>query len=331
MLQTTSSVPGSLSSTGPIEKQRAPRSRSKKVFLTLHKLFLRFGLIVLPKHYYVPVRSIRELERTRDKWNRPSAMTAVHADIDDQLAWLQSVIAPHRAEYASNTHYRAAMQGQFGPGFGHVEAQALHGYLRSARPPRIIEIGSGVSTYCMLQAIEANRAEAGVGSALTCIEPFPSPFLRQAAVELVQAPVQQVDPGLFDSQRAGDFLFVDSTHTVAVGSDVVFIVLEVLPRLAPGVVVHFHDIYLPYHFPRTADRTFFHWLETPMVQAFLAKTESRVLCSLSMLHYAEPERLRATFPGYRPQRNDGGLQDASYELFQVHEDHFPSSTYIEIR
>jgi hypothetical protein len=109
------------------------------------------------------------------------------------------------------------------------------------------------------------------------------------------------------------------------GSEVVRIVLEVLPRLKPGTFVHFHDMYLPYAYQRgiLRDELFFS-AESPFLQAFLVQNERwRITASLSMLHYACPDELRALLPQYRPAANDQGLA--------VNADpsgHFPTAVYL---
>jgi len=90
-----------------------------------------------------------------------------------------------------------------------------------------------------------------------------------AALEPVKA--QDIAPEVFASLGDGDVLFVDTTHTVKLDSDVNRIVLDVLPTLSPGVLVHVHDIFLPYEYPREwPEVSGFHWAEQYLLQAFLA-------------------------------------------------------------
>ena len=213
-----------------------------------------------------------------------------------------------------------------GPGYGPMEAQALHGLLRSLQPSRVVEVGSGVSTWCMVDATKRNERP----SAITCIEPHPRPWLREAPVTLVDAPVQECPFTLFEQLGADDFLFIDCSHCVTTGSDVVFLVLEVLPRLQPGVVVHFHDIYLPYDYPRDADKNFFQWQETALLHAFLIESSRiEILFCMSHLYYDRPDVLREVFPGYEPEPSDDGIAQGS--VFGERRGHFPSSIYLRRR
>jgi hypothetical protein len=120
-------------------------------------------------------------------------------------------------------------------------------------------------------------------------------------------------------------LFIDSSHIVRAGGDVNHVILEVLPRLAPGVLVHFHDIYLPYDYQRDLLQTFLHNNETSLLRAFLIfNARFRILFSLSMLHYDCPAGLREVFPEYRRQSDRNGLRDEHFDP----QEHFPSSTWL---
>lgn len=303
------------------------RTTTKQAMLQVHEAGSRLGVFVLPKHYYVPLPDLRELRRTREKWARRSEMRGVRVDLDEQLRTLDQLVRPFGPEYRDNTAYNSAVAGHFGPGFGAIEAQALHGFLRGTKPRRIIEVGSGVSTFCMEEAIGRNASE-GSPASLTCIEPYPSAWLRQASVSLVQQRVEDVALDLFGTLEAGDFLFVDSTHALKVGGDVLQIILEVLPRLQPGVHVHFHDIYFPFDYQRDADRSIFQWLETAMLHAYLVGNQNiDILFCLSQLHYDRPDALRAVFPSYRPEAGADGLKPEAEPTGT----HFPSSLYLRTR
>ncbi len=307
------------------------RSHVKRVFLKIHKLALRLGLIILPNHYYAGIPDLNELKATLELWARKSGMVGVNCDIEGQVTRLKQICAPFELEYRSNSTYLEACRSGSGPGFGYIEAQALHAVVRHFKPTRVVEVDSGVSTRCILAAAKLNRAETGRECHLMCIEPFPRAWLRTAPVELIAKPVQAVPFHFFSELlEPGSLLFIDSSHTVRTGGDVNHLVLEVLPRLEPGVVVHFHDIYLPYDYPRDALATLSQAQETALLHAFLIGNRSvRILFSLGWLHYERRDVLCEVFPEYRPQRDWAGLQDESYPPFGDINEHFPSSTYLE--
>jgi hypothetical protein len=303
----------------------------KKLLLAVHKAGLRAGVVLIPNHYYADVPDLHALRRTTDLWARKSALIGIDVDLDGQVRRLHEVCQRFEPEFRDNRVYREACAADGGPGFGYIEAQALHAVVRHFKPKTILEVGSGVSTRCSLFASDMNAREGAAESEIICIEPHPRPWLRQASIKLIERPVQQVGLEVFEQLEAGSLLFIDSTHTVKTGSDVNYLVLEVLPRLKPGVIVHFHDIYLPYDYPREALDSFFQPQETALLHAFLIGNRNvRLLFSLSQLHYARREELAKVFPEYRPQRERDGIRDRSYPVFGNIEDHFPASTYLEI-
>ena len=119
--------------------------------------------------------------------------------------------------------------------------------------------------------------------------------------------VELLDPQFFDRLERNDVLFIDSSHTVRIGGDVNFLILDVLPRLAPGVLVHFHDIGMPYEYPKTyATNPSFRmlWTEAYLLQAFLACNDSHdVLLAMAYLMVERSAEFRAAFPAYDPARH----------------------------
>lgn len=305
----------------------------KRAVLNIHKLGLRLGVQILPSHYYSPAPNILELERTVDIWAKKSELPGISVSLDDQAINLRAVCTPYKNEYFGNKVYREAVSKNFGPGYGYIEAQTLHSFIRYYKPKRIIEVGGGVSTYCMIAASEMNRKETGQSSKIISIEPQPSGKLRALSqIELIPNHVQTVPLEAFAELEEGDLLFVDSSHTVKPGGDVNYLILEVLPRLQKGVIVHFHDILLPYDYPRDALQTFLHGTETSLLRAFLIfNHRASILFCLSHLHYERKEVLREVFPEYNPQEDVNGLQPAKYRPFDPIPEHFPSSIYIRIR
>jgi len=152
-----------------------------------------------------------------------------------------------------------------------MDSRALFAMLRELRPARMIEVGSGFSS---LLTADVNRRHLDGGLDFRCVEPFPRPFLRQGVpgiTEVMVTKVQQL-PGPWFAERLGpgDVLFIDSSHVVKTGSDAAHLYLQVLPLLAPGVVVHVHDVFLPHDYPRPwvlEDAR--SWSEQYLVQAML--------------------------------------------------------------
>jgi predicted O-methyltransferase YrrM len=309
------------------------RQVAKEQLFTIHRLGTRLGVHILPVHYYSPLPSLLELEQTRDVWAKRSALPGLGFDLDQQVKNLETICLPYQAEYLGNHAYTYATTNGFGQGYGYIEAQALHAVLRHYKPKRVLEIGSGVSTWCILHALGLNEQEGAGDFHVTSVEPYPSDKLKSLdRIELIAKPVQRVSfDEAFAQLGANDLLFIDSSHAVKPGSDVNYLILEVLPRLAPGVIVHFHDIYLPYDYPRFVLKSFFHWMETSLLRAFLVNnSKAEVIFCESLLHYDRPDVLKKVFPEYIRQPDTDGLGPKKPFQF-ASADHFPSSLYLRIK
>ena len=284
----------------------------------------RFGINITPRHFYSEVPDIREMRRTSG-WRRPYALGAIRgAVLDDQLAFVRDCCERYREELHRHQVHEDACARNGEPGYGPIEAEFLYCFVRRHRPDRVIQVGAGVSTAVILAAAD----DEGYAPNLTCIDPFPTRFLKGLAdegrVALISTRAQDVEPAEMTSVGAGDLLFVDSTHTIRPGSDVCRIILEVLPRLGAGAWVHFHDIYLPYDYsPELLTTDLFFSRETVLLQAFLTNNmRFTVRAALSLLHHGRPEALREILPGYSPAPFEDGLR--------VGEGHFPSALWMSV-
>lgn len=289
----------------------------RKAFL----LFERLGIHITPVHFYSGLPHIQYLKNHPEHWMARSELPGIDMDVEKQTQNLTRICLPFQQEYRGLSIYRDAVHRHGGPGYGQIESQALHGFVRYFKPRRLIEVGSGLSTHCMVYALSLNQTPCD----LTCIDPYPNDALKRLdAITLIQKPVQEVPSEFFRSLAANDLLFIDSSHVVQVGSDVNYLILEVLPRLAPGVVVTFHDICLPYDYTRDFLDTILFPLETSLLRAFLIDNPRvEIIACLSQLHYDKPDEMQAIFPDYRPQRDQEGLAAGQREGL-----HFPSSLWL---
>jgi hypothetical protein len=177
------------------------------------------------------------------------------------------------------------------------------------RPRRIIEIGSGFSSACMLDALDAGGIEE---CRLHCIDPHPERLLGtlrgadRQRVTIDQQPVQAVSRELFRTLQANDILFIDSTHVLKTGSDVACELFEILPVLEKNVLVHFHDIQYPFEYPEEwAVRRNFSWNEVYALRAFLMyNRDFEILFFNSFFTARQRPKIAASAPGFL--RNPGG-------------------------
>jgi hypothetical protein len=252
----------------------------------------RLGLHVMPVHYFSPIPRSSELSDAL--FRRRSACLGIDWNEAEQVRYLEEVFPRYAKEIAPATN----------SGLSEVDAAILHAMIRHSRPVRVVEIGAGESTRFATHACLLNRRD-GFPVEMVTVEPYPKPDLR-AGVEgldrLIEAPVQAVDLSLFEK---AELVFIDSSHTVRIGGDVVHEILEILPRLPSGALVHFHDILLPgEYWPDWVRGKRYFWAEQYMLQAFLAfNTEFEVVWASRYMHLKAEKAIEAVFPYFDRHRH----------------------------
>ena len=291
--------------------------RRPKVRSALSFLFGVFqdtaGISVTPTHFYFPVPSLKSFEHKNWAACRPCA--GIDFCLGDQLALLSDDLLP----YVSECTFPETPEGDkrafhFNNGFfERVDAEVAYSMVRQNKPKRIIEVGSGNSTLVLGAALERNAAEGFPGE-LISIEPNPAPFLKQGVpglTELIEKRVQEVPLNLFTSLDTNDILFIDSSHVVSMDSDVLHECLRILPELAPGVLVHFHDVFTPQDYPKQfVMKNLCFWGEQYLLEAFLSFSSAyKVIWASSAMQQFHPEILRSAFPEW-----EGSFDRMSSEL-----------------
>lgn len=286
--------------------------RERRIRL-IHRAFGLLGLnIVKRRDYYSTLPVLDEIAATRDRWDRPSALVGLDLDLPQMAARLGELADRWEAEFVAETgDYLANTARGFGPGYPRLDARTLYYLLREHRPARYLEVGSGLSTYYASLAARRNAAD-GSPVQLTCIEPYPFEALSSIRdIDLVQGFVQDVPLDRFTALESGDVLLIDSSHALKIDSDVAFLFTEVLPRLAPGVLVHIHDVHFPYNTPFPARTWLFgerwpvYWNEALVVQTFLAHNEAfEILLSTPLLRHDDESVLADRFADYVPLVDD---------------------------
>jgi methyltransferase family protein len=272
-------------------------SLAVRAFRTLQNL----GISVSPNHYYWPVPDLTALEYR--EWPVRSLPAGLDLRLQQQIALLGDFVSGYSTEWNfSEDEKESDSSYHYNNGFFEgVDAEIAYSFVRKYRPEHIIEVGGGFSTRVMAAGLRANLAERDTPSEIITIDPFPARLPDSdlnGRMKVIPKPVQQVPPTIFTSLQKDDILFLDSSHVVSVGSDVVYEYLEILPRLESGVLVHVHDVFLPSDYPREAVlKNLCFWSEQYLLQAFLVfNTEFEVLWTSSAMQIFFPEILEKAFP-----------------------------------
>lgn len=227
-----------------------------------------------PGHFYSPLPDLASVLADRARIFAKDATQLPGIDLNEAVQ-LEHVTA--FSSYHGDQPFTARAEGGRRYGFensffSYGDATTLHCMLRHFKPRHVVEVGSGHSSAVML---DTNDHSLGGTTEFTFIEPYPErlqTLLRpddQQRVSLRTEFVQQVPLDLFTSLQANDILFIDSSHVAKTGSDVVWLLTHVLPQIAPGVLVHIHDIFWPFEYPEAWVREGRAWNEAYFVNAFL--------------------------------------------------------------
>lgn len=211
-------------------------------------------LFVPPGHFYSPIVCPSEIESEIPRI-RPEIAVAipdVHLDIETMTRFWETNLAPIVAQNRFPADSEDGFRFRFNnPAFSYADALVLQAMVLHFRPSRIIEVGSGWSTACILDTLSGSGS---IDTMLTCIEPHPELLNDliwpedKSRIQVIPRQIQKVDMSVFGNLKETDILFIDSTHVVKTGSDVVFEISNILPILPEGVIIHFHDIFYPFEY-----------------------------------------------------------------------------------
>lgn len=266
----------------------------------------RLGFYIIPAHFYQPIPDTRELGN--DLWGKKSELPGLSINEKEQLELLSVFQCKYKTEYDAFPVERTGTPHDYylnNNAFISVDAEVLYCMIRHFKPSRIVEIGSGFSTYLSAKAVLKNKEEdSGYDCELIAIEPFPNKTLRQGfpgLTELIPKMVQSLQPSFFEKLGVNDILFIDSSHVLKIGGDVQYEYLEILPRLRKGVLVHIHDIFLPAEYPKDwLFRNRWFWTEQYLLQAFMAFNDSfQTLWAGSFMNHIHPDMLSSAIASYR--------------------------------
>lgn len=260
------------------------------------RALLWVGVLPVRRHYYEPFVHPDDLRRPLETERE---LPGIDWNISGQLEFLREL--RYAGELLDLTAPSAGA-GEFRLDNGSFEsgdAEFLYQIIRARKPRRVFEIGSGYSTLLAARAIRRNREEDGAYDCRhLCVEPFEARWLEGLGIAVVRERVEDIGTEFFAELQADDLLFIDSSHMIRPQGDVLHEYLQLLPSLRPGVIVHVHDVFSPWDYPR-------HWMledmrlwnEQYLLEAFLTGNESwRIIGALNLLHRRHFDELRRVCP-----------------------------------
>jgi len=249
-----------------------------------------------PGHFYSPIVNVDEIEKNASRiWagRELKELKGIDLHVDQQMEHLSKIASyyneiPFKEEIEESSDLRYSFNNGM---YSFTDGIILYGMLRHLSPKKVIEIGSGHSSALML---DTNRLFFSNTIELTFIEPYPDRLYKTISekdkdnTHIIEQGVQEVPLSVFAALNEGDILFVDSTHVSKCGSDVNYILFDILPILKPGVFIHFHDIFYPFEYPKEWVLKGYNWNENYLLKAFLMHNKNysmQFFADFMHLHY----------------------------------------------
>jgi len=263
------------------------------------------GYHLLPVHYYSPIPSKQEL--LNFDFNKSPYNLAYDFKEKFQLELLNKFARYNEELY--DIPIKQQREDEYAwenPAFWPFDAIVYYSFIREFKPSVVVEVGSGYSSLMAAKALVENKK-----GMLKCVEPYPYEFLKKGfkgLTNLIEKRVQDVDVDVFMEMKKNDILFIDNTHVCKTGSDVNYLILEILPILNPGVIIHFHDIYLPYEYPKSwlIDKKLF-WNEQYLLNAFMMFNNSfEVMLTNFLIGRKHVGKFKNAFPCIANYAEGGG-------------------------
>jgi len=226
-----------------------------------------------PGHFYSPIPSIDEIRTREDEifGPPPPALPGIDLRDDEQVALVRELARFYGELPFPRTQSNESRYWFENWAYSYADAIFLYSMLRHLQPRRVIEVGSGFSSAAMLDTADRWLPQTSfifIDPDTSTLDALLRPNDRER-VTIVRAKLQEVPLTTFDTLAANDILFIDSTHVSKTGSDVNRILFEILPRLVPGVHVHFHDVFYPFEYPKEWVYEGRAWNEDYILRAFL--------------------------------------------------------------
>lgn len=267
----------------------------------------KIGVFPIRDHYYEPQF---DNSHPNPDFSQDRNLPGINWNVPGQLKMLESFT--YKDELADLAMDKTASLQFYLKNGAFEEGCAEYWYqlIRSVKPQRIIEIGSGNSTLMARNAVNKNcHDDPDYRCEHICIEPYEMPWLENTGVSVIRKKVEDIDLSFFALLQENDILFIDSSHIIRPQGDVVFEYLLLLPSLNKGVIVHIHDIFSPKNYPRHwLEHEILFWNEQYLLEAFLSHNKDwEIIGALNFLQHHHFDAFKTAAPFLKPDSDPGSF------------------------
>lgn len=273
------------------------------LFSKIRNIKKKLLLSPFPGHYSSPIVDVVEMRRREKEIFSINSKNISGIDLNEEN---QLTLLEEFEHYYHDIPFKDLKSDHryfYNNGFYlHSDAIFLYSMIRYFHPKRIIEIGAGFSSAAMLDSTDVLGFQNTI---FTFIEPDPArlkSLLRKQdylRCTIIENSLENVDTAIFGELTENDILFIDSSHVCKTGSDVNRIFFEILPKLNSKVLIHFHDVFFPFEYPKpwVLDWNSFGWNEDYFLRAFLMyNTNFEIVFFNTFLEHFHKERFMTKMP-----------------------------------
>ena len=233
------------------------RRIARKLVSFVYPVIEKFGFHIVPVYHASPIPRTTDL--TDELFDSRSDCVGIDWNLEVQENYRDNIFPVYGSETAFEPN----------PGLSVLDSLILYSMIRHHKPRKIVEIGSGFSTEITAKACLKNLTE-GIESEFITIDPWPSSRILRGLDGLTEVIKDRVENVPIDTIAESDLLFIDSSHVVKIGGDVNHEILELVPRLKKGSLVHWHDILLPREYWKEwIKNSKMFWSEQYLLHAFM--------------------------------------------------------------
>jgi hypothetical protein len=274
---------------------------------TSRRIFEYIGVFPIIKHYYEPQFNYNQSKK-KLRYN----LDGINLNIENQLNLLSNFNFNNELlSLLSNDNNDNSLHFSFKTQtFLSGDAEFLYNMVRHLKPSNIIEIGCGSSTLMMQHAINYNRECDNLYSCNhICIEPFENQWLEKLPVQVIRKKLEDIETSFFNILTSNDILFIDSSHIIRPGGDVLYEYLQLLPSLNKDVYIHIHDIFTPNDYLNDwHENGLLFWNEQYLLEALLMHNSNfEIVAALNFLKHNYYQEFKQIAPFLTPDREPGSF------------------------
>ena len=253
-----------------------------------------------PGGYYSPIPAMADIQRHNFNAALPDEIPGIDLNTSEQMDLLHS-FEKYYNELPFGDEKTNGLRYYYNNNFySYSDAIFLYCMIRHLKPSKILEAGSGFSS-----SVTLDTNELFMGNTIQCffIEPYPArlkSLLKEddkTKAVIYEKKLQEIPLEIFSELSENDILFIDSTHVSKFNSDVNYVIHTILPKLAKGVYIHFHDIFYPFEYPELWLLGKKAWNEQYILRAFLEyNTNFKIVLFNTYLKWKFENELKKRFP-----------------------------------